>query len=168
MSGCGKSSQVIERDIPYGEIHSIIVNNDPRPAFSIPLLIRGMTVRDQFEECMNLFTDLAKKHYGDINRQVDLLSWTDENGKQINKYFHSIGLMFNMWLTDRDDPTLSELEKRKFNRLHLTRQTQLAELLYIMAINDSDKVVIISFDKLPAHILDNPSSISDIQRPEHP
>lgn len=167
-AGCGGTPTVIERDIPYDEIQSLIVNNDARPAFSIPLAIRGMTVRDQFEECMNLFTALSRKHYADEEGRVNLLNWTEENGKKINKYFHSIGLMFNMWTTDINDPTLEELEKRKFDRLHLTRQTQLSELLFIMRINDSDRVVIISFDNLPLSLLENPSAINSLERPEHP
>lgn len=154
-TGCGSQSIRIERDIPYCDILPLLVNNDPRPAFSIPIHIRGMTVRDQHEQCMNLFTALARKHYGDNNDQVNLLEWTSEHGKQINRYFHSIGLMFNLWKTDINDPTLPDLEKRRYNRLHLTRQTKLSDLLYIIRINDSDQVFIISFDELPRSLPTN-------------
>lgn len=145
----GNKPSVIEREIDFNQIIPTLVAGDAQPAFSIDLQIRGMHVRDAFEMCMVLFKKLCIKHYGNGTDNVDLTIWTEEHGKTINHYFHSIGMMFNMWVTDIDDPTLPEMETRRYDRIHLKRSTKLDELLFIMRINNTDKVYIINYDYLP-------------------
>jgi len=150
MSNCGgEKGKVIEREIDFNQIIPTLVTGDAQPAFSIELQIKGMHVRDAFDMCMVLFQKLCIKHFKNENGQVDLTIWNDEHGKTINHYFHSIGMMFNMWVTDIGDPTLDDMEKRRFDRIHLTKTTILEELVFMIKINNTNKVYIINFDYLP-------------------
>lgn len=56
----------------------------------------NLTTRDCFEFLLDLFTEGSKIKYGDENNKVDLTKWTENDIKNMTKYFNSMG--FNIYI----------------------------------------------------------------------
>ena len=121
-----------------------VFKNEPKPIKSINLEFETDNLKDLFENLLDIFTNGMKIHYGNVDGKVNLLSLTQDNISNFNKYFNSFGI--NLIIEIDNNPIINgfDYQNIKYTNINITNDTKLSDLK--LPFLSGGIVYVISFD----------------------
>jgi len=141
------ATMVSHVDIDIDELIEKVISNPPSPPKTYLLQFEDIhNAKGLFEFCMEVFTKLSKRKYGDASGKVNIASWTPQTLTLINEYFMSMGFKFNVHILEPNDPNMAIYNSLKYGTINITPRTQLSNIVYMLTT--PVKVYVIYFDYL--------------------
>ena len=135
------------KDLDIDEIFDEVISlHNPTPN-AYPLEFEIDSLKELFEFLLQFVTMLCKYLYGDEKGQVDLSTLSQNDFIKIDNYMKCIGFSCNFQGLPANNYNISYAYDNKYDRIEITPQTQLKDLLF--AIKCNVMLYVISFDTIP-------------------
>lgn len=138
------SSASSVKDLDIDEIFYDVLNIYPPIPNSYPLEFELNSLKELFEFLLQFTTMLCKHFYGNDNGNVDLSTLSPDDFAKINSYIMCIGFTCNFQGLPANSYNLNHAHINRYDRIAITNQTTLKDLLFGLKCNQS--LYVISFD----------------------
>lgn len=144
MDGNNVSTEIKDLDIDdiFDEVISL---NNPVPN-AYPLEFNLDSLKELFEFLLQFVTMLCKYFYGNKKEQVDLSTLSQNDFIKIDNYMKCIGFSCNFQELPANNYNINYVYDNKYDRVEITPQTQLKDLLF--GIKCNAMLYVVSFDTI--------------------
>ena len=134
------------KDLDIDEIFDEVISlNNPAPN-AYPLEFNLDSLKELFEFLLQFVTMLCKYFYGDEKGQVDLSTLSQNDFINIDNYMKCIGFSCNFQGLPVNNYNINYVYDNKYDRLEITPNTQLKDLLF--GIKCNAMLYVIRFDTI--------------------
>ena len=133
-----------EKDVDIYEIFNEVVKSSPKEPNSYPLQFELDSLKELFEFLLQFVTMLCKEFYGDDKGQVNLANLTTDQFNLIDRYMQSIGFKCTFQPMPANADNINICYVNRFDRITITPETRLNELMFGIKCNDLLYVIMFS------------------------
>ena len=133
-----------EKDVDIYEIFNEVVKSSPKEPNSYPLQFELDSLKELFEFLLQFVTMLCKEFYGDDKGQVNLANITADQFNLIDRYMQSIGFKCTFQPMPANADNINICYVNRFDRITITPETRLNELMFGIKCNDLLYVIMFS------------------------
>lgn len=133
-----------EKDVDIYEIFNEVVKSSPKEPNSYPLQFELDSLKELFEFLLQFVTMLCKEFYGDDKGQVNLANLTTDQFNLIDRYMQSIGFKCTFQPMPANADNINICYVNRFDRIAITPETRLNELMFGIKCNDLLYVIMFS------------------------
>jgi hypothetical protein len=133
-----------EKDVDIYEIFNEVVKSSPKEPNSYPLQFELDSLKELFEFLLQFVTMLCKEFYGDDKGQVNLANITTDQFNLIDRYMQSIGFKCTFQPMPANSDNINICYVNRFDRIAITPETRLNELMFGIKCNDLLYVIMFS------------------------
>jgi hypothetical protein len=133
-----------EKDVDIYEIFNEVVQSSPKEPNSYPLQFELDSLKELFEFLLQFVTMLCKEFYGDDKGQVNLANLTTDQFNLIDRYMQSIGFKCTFQPMPANADNINICYVNRFDRIVITPETRLNELMFGIKCNDMLYVIMFS------------------------